>query len=65
MNLIKLLLWKVGIAKYPTTNLTRLKELQKDYLAAVKVAAELTVKLEEATKPKKTSNRRRKPATKK
>lgn len=49
MNKIKSILHYIGWAKYPTTNLYRLKELQSDYEASVKMIAELTLKLEKAT----------------
>jgi len=49
LNMIKKVLYKLGLAKYPTTNLERLRQLQLDYKAMVTLNAALTVKLEKAT----------------
>lgn len=46
MNRIKRLLWKLNWAKYPTTLKTRYAELVEDYKAAVKLVADLTIKIE-------------------
>lgn len=59
MNYIKYYLWKLGLVKWPTTNMTRLREAQEDYAAAITLIAELTRKLESTSKPTGNTRKRR------